>query len=999
MTIEKSPEATSPPTRPRPEKRRAENKGRLRKAIGPRLEKVLFAVLGLFALLAVNSSYLLGVSLLEWATDAVYQNWFYLWMFILHLVLGALIIVPVLTFGIAHIRNTHNRPNRRAVYVGYGLFTVALLLLASGVVLTRLEGVIVVKDPRVRAVAYWAHVVTPLLAAWLFVLHRLAGRRIKWKVGLRWVAVAGVFAAAMLVWQAQDPRKWNVEGPKSGEQYFFPSLARTATGAFIPERVLMNDEYCKRCHEDSHKSWSVSVHRFGSFNNPPYAFSVKETREVAYQRDGDLQAARFCAGCHDPVVFFSGKFDDPDFDGQTDPTGQAGITCTVCHAITHVNSVRGNSDFTIEEPVHYPFAFSENPALRWVNEQLVKAKPEFHKRTFLKPLHQTPEYCGACHKVHLPEELNKYKWLRGQDHYDTYHLSGVSGHGVQSFYYPKKAEPNCNGCHMPLAPSEQFAARDFDGTGVLKAHDHQFPSANTAVPYLLGAPPEALEAHRKFNEGVMRVDLFGLREGGTIDGPLVAPLRPELPVLRPGSAYLLETVVRTLKMGHPFTQGTSDSNEVWVDVLVTSGGRVIGRSGGLGPANRVDPWSHFVNVYMLDREGRRIDRRNAQDIFVPLYNHQIPPGAADSLHYRLELPRDLTGPITIEARLQYRKFDTTYMHFVKEDPTWVNDLPILTLAVDRVTLPVAGVAGADGPAVEDQPSPIPDEWQRWNDYGIGLLRKGGKTKGQLRQAEEAFRRVEELGRPDGPLNLARVYLAQGTVEDLAIRALERAATFDPPAPAWSVAWFTGEVNKQNGYLDEAIANFRGIVALDTEETRSRGFDFSQDYVLLAELGQTLFERAKVERGPGREAARKALLEEARATFERVLELNPEEATAHFNLSLLYRELGEEERAAEHLTLYRKYRPDDNARDRAVAIARENDPAANHAAEAIVIYDLSRDGAYELADGDPLRRRSEPYELRPPLATEGEPGEAVATTGPAPSPPKLARNRLSTRGEQ
>ena len=83
-------------------------------------------------------------------------------------------------------------------------------------------------------------------------------------------------------------------------------------------------------------------------------------------------------------------------------------------------------------------------------DQLVKAKPEFHKKTFLKPLHKTAEFCGTCHKVHLPPELNHYKWLRGQNHYDTFLLSGVSGHGVQSFYYPPKAQANCNGCHMPL---------------------------------------------------------------------------------------------------------------------------------------------------------------------------------------------------------------------------------------------------------------------------------------------------------------------------------------------------------------------------------------------------------------------------------------------------------------------------------------------------------------------------------------------------------------------
>ena len=50
----------------------------------------------------------------------------------------------------------------------------------------------------------------------------------------------------------------------------------------------------------------------------------------------------------------------------------------------------------------------------------------------------------------------------------------------------------------------------------------------------------------------------------------------------------------------------------------------------------------------------------------------------------------------------------------------------------------------------------------------------------------------------------------------AIEALTRAAEFDPPAPSWSVAWFTGQVNKQNGFLDEAIANFESILELDDE---------------------------------------------------------------------------------------------------------------------------------------------------------------------------------------
>jgi tetratricopeptide (TPR) repeat protein len=949
-------DSTQPPNIPHPpHPPSVPSRRRYVPAVGPRLQKLLFLVFGLFALLTVNSVYLVAVRAMESATGRVYQNWFSLMMFLGHLVLGLAIVVPVIVFGIAHLRNAWSRPNRRAVRAGLALFVTALVLLASGIVLTRIDGVLVVNDPTVRSVAYWLHVLTPLLAAWLFVLHRLAGRRIKWRVGAKWAAVAGGFAVAMLLMHSLDPREWNVQGPDSAEQYFFPSLARTATGNFIPARALQDVAYCQECHEEVHDRWAHSVHRFSSFNNPPYLFSVRETRAFSMARDGDMRAARWCAGCHDPVPFFSGEFDNPEFDDVHHPTAHAGITCVACHSITHVNSVRGNADYTIEEPLHYPFVYSDNRMLAWVNRQLIKAKPELHKQTFLKPHHRTSELCSTCHKVHLPPELNHYKWLRGQNHYDAFLLSGVSGHGVSSFYYPEKATENCAACHMPLRPSDEFGARDFDGSGVRSVHDHLFPGANTGIPHLVEMPDWVIEAHRDFNEGVMRVDLFGVKEGGTIDGRLVAPLRPEVPELVPGRPYLLETVIRTVKVGHLFTQGTADSNEIWLDVIAKSGDRVVGRSGGMGEHNRVDPWSHFVNVYMLDRDGNRIDRRNPQDIFIPLYNNQIPPGAADTVHFLLDLPPDLTEPVTVEVKLQYRKFDTTYMQHVFGEG-FVNDLPILTLATDRVTFPVAG----SEVEVTNPPSPVV-EWQRWNDYGIGLLLKGGKSRGELRQAEEAFARVEALGRPDGPLNLARVYFEQGTVRDRAIEALERAASFEPPAPFWTVAWFTGLVNKQNGYLDEAIESFRSILEADTPEMRRRGFDFTKDYRVLTELGQTLVERSKLERGEARLAARHTLLREAEGYFLRALALDPENIPAHYNLALLYPQLGEEEKGRRHMAEYLRYRPDDNARDRAIAAARRMDPAANRAAEAIVIYDLRRPGAFELEGEYGIARR---YEVPP-----------------------------------
>ena len=57
------------------------------------------------------------------------------------------------------------------------------------------------------------------------------------------------------------------------------------------------------------------------------------------ERDGNIRGSRFCAGCHDPVPFFSGEFNDPNFDDVKNPTAHAGITCSVCHSIVNVNSI------------------------------------------------------------------------------------------------------------------------------------------------------------------------------------------------------------------------------------------------------------------------------------------------------------------------------------------------------------------------------------------------------------------------------------------------------------------------------------------------------------------------------------------------------------------------------------------------------------------------------------------------------------------------------------
>src|SRR2546423_1187695 len=182
----------------------------------------------------------------------------------------------------------------------------------------------------------------------------------------------------------------------------------------------------------------------------------------------------------------------------------------------------------------------------------------------------------------------------------------------------------------------------------------------------------------------------------------------------------------------------------------------------------VDKAAHFINVLMLDRNGNRINRRNPQDIFTPLYNHQIPPGAASALHYKLDVPADIKDPIEIKVRVRYRKFDFEYMCLVHEGADKAPKLPIVDMCADSITLPVAGGTTE----VAAQTSPVDPPWQRWNDYGIGmyLTASADEKRPGILQAEESFAKLTKLdakpAQMHGYLNLARSYVLEGGLAKL-----------------------------------------------------------------------------------------------------------------------------------------------------------------------------------------------------------------------------------------
>jgi cytochrome c-type biogenesis protein CcmH/NrfG len=74
-----------------------------------------------------------------------------------------------------------------------------------------------------------------------------------------------------------------------------------------------------------------------------------------------------------------------------------------------------------------------------------------------------------------------------------------------------------------------------------------------------------------------------------------------------------------------------------------------------------------------------------------------------------------------------------------------------------------------------------------------------------------------------------------------------------------------------------------------------------------------------------------------------LEVDPEHAQSWWLVNRAATELGDEATAANAREKHARYKPDENARDRAVRLAREKYPWANAAAEATVLYPMQREG--------------------------------------------------------
>ncbi|NKB89042.1 MAG: tetratricopeptide repeat protein [Acidobacteria bacterium] len=733
------------------------------------------------------------------------------------------------------------------------------------------------------------------------------------------------------------------ELPLDPDSPWYPSSASTRSGDFYSQAQLMDVERCGdlSCHPDIYDMWFESTHHLASMSDPWYRRSVQFIQERT-----DVKTSQWCAGCHDPALMMTGKMqagEEIDFDSAA---ANIGISCQFCHSVDRVHPALANGSFRLAPAAALPNAGTTDPELRAAGNAELLADPDLirrHSSRRRSTFHGLSQFCATCHKQSLITPVNNYKWFRGFDEYDGWQNSGVSGASVRSFYFPENPL-QCQDCHMPEVASTD--AGNDDGF----VASHRFVGSNTALPALHGYTKQLEETAAFLQADQVTVDIFALDVVRGDAATRVAPIADQELALPAGTEVRAEIVVRTRGVGHQFTGGTTDSNMSWLEVTLLDGnGQPVLMSGGMAEDRFIEEAAHSYRGIFLDEAGQVIDKRNGWDRRTPVYVRFIPPGAADTAHYSFTVPAEVQGPLTLRARLNYRKHKQSYNRWAMGatpsieqpadavslpavdtrvwdyDDSLVPELPVVVLDETSVTF----AESAESPTVNgeslirDLIGEAPSDAMRFNDYGIGLLRQG-----DLRAALSQFRHVQRLAPDyaDAFVNEARVHLQEGNLVQ-AETALQSALAIEPGFG--KANYFLAQVARGFGEYARAAELLEGVVE-----------DYAYDRAVQIDLGNTYYLTRRYE-----DAIEPLLFV--------INQIDPEELGAHYNLMLAYRAMGETEKAEIHESRYLRYREDEDIRQLTGPFKRDN-PVINREAQSIHSHVLMPPGArFSAADRFPF----------------------------------------------
>lgn len=640
------------------------------------------------------------------------------WNVLMHTALGALALLPLAWYCARHIWEYRTWAFSHVVLLGYVALLGLAVCSASGVVLTW-QAIFGIKTS-----ALWrqVHLVSTLVTLagvlphlFFVALKAFRGESAAPARGYFWqsaaicavgIAIVGglFYAYSGTIYVNQFPKDYSFL--YGTNRPFAPSLAKTDTGGAFDARSLAGSKSCGTagCHDQIVEEWSPSAHRWAAMDTLFIGI-----QDVMAKQNGP-ESTRYCGGCHDPISLFSGTKNifTEKLTGQHGY--QEGVSCLSCHSIRETD-IKGNANYTMTQPREYLWQWATNGPGLLARDFLIRAYPAEHgklsKRSFKKP-----EYCAACHKQFIDQEVNRVGWVQLQNQYDNW----ASSHWNHKGDAHKTVE--CRECHMPLVASHDPAsgdALDYNRSADDHKHrSHRFIASNQLMPLAL---KDKVEGWREQNDLTTRW-LQGKTEVPEIkdkwaNGPIVkvALVLPE--TVAPGENIPLRVVLASNKVGHDFPTGPLDIIQSWLDITVTdSADKVIFTSGKRDAKNFLQPGTFLFKAEPVDAHGNLIDRHNLWEMVGVRYRRALFPGYSDTVQFSIpcsaavaesktnappqagaNAPLELSasagiapsasGEYKIDVALQYRKVDQFLLNFLFGE-------------TNQLTSPVTEIARASG---------------------------------------------------------------------------------------------------------------------------------------------------------------------------------------------------------------------------------------------------------------------------------------------------------------
>jgi hypothetical protein len=405
----------------------------------------------------------------------------------------------------------------------------------------------------------------------------------------------------------------DLDAPPRGP--FGLSLVASADAEPVDIEAFVTNDTCGFCHERQYEEMHGSMHSVAHRDS-----LYRATAEMA-RREAGPEVYALCSGCHTPQGVASGLVPDVPEEELPDVV-KDGVLCDTCHQVSALTGEdgpwgeQGNASFVLEPDEDRKFGppSGDNDA----------AVHTVETRDFLS----SSEFCASCHTI-----IHPFNGLRLEHTYAEWVASPYAEAGIQ-----------CQDCHMRSVPEAIRVARDMQPVEIEGLSDPSGETRPIARHFFVGGNINA----DKLGGGARHAEMAQerLRSAASLELGVPADVRA-------GETLDIEVTVRNIAAGHSLPTSLVELRRVWVDLLVLDeSGSEIYHSGWKDSA--ADVGEDVMRFGALGGDATGQPTYKPWEVTHFLWKRVIPAKSAAVDVFRVRVPSDAGGRLTIEARLLYR---------------------------------------------------------------------------------------------------------------------------------------------------------------------------------------------------------------------------------------------------------------------------------------------------------------------------------------------------------